>query len=207
MKILRYVSDKRGLTLVELMIVMVLSLMLMAAVFLTYQLQSGSGQAEMRKTAIQQDLRAIMEVITLDIMHAGLDPSRRDNIVGIPADVCNRGTLRVVMDLNGNGTTTNAVSDAEENITYRLTGTNLERVSNNAGITRVLSNNVIGFSFTYRDSNFQDITPAGNNSLTAALVASVRYIDVSVTLQDRLNDVQTGEAIARTLSRTVCRRD
>lgn len=207
MKLISIFRNNRGLTLVELMIVLVLSLMLMAAVFLTYQLQSGSGQSEMRRAAIQQDLRAMMEVITLDIMHAGLDPKITKDIEGIPGDVSSRNTLRVVMDLNGNGVTSNAASDAEEMITYTLNGTNLQRTSDNSGVTRIIGNNVSGLTFTFMDRDFQDITPAGNATLSLAVAQSVRYIAVSITVQDERPDVQTGNAIQRTLTRTVCRRN
>lgn len=202
------ISNNRGLTLVELMIVMVLSLMLMAAVFLTYQLQSGSGQGETRRAAIQQDLRAMMEGITLDIMHAGLEPNiDATHLQGIPGGISSRNTLRVVMDLNADRSTTNAVTDAEEVITYSLNGTNLQRISNNAGITRILGNNVTALTFLFRDSAYQDITPAGNGTLSLAVAESVRYIEVTITVQDEHNDPQTGNPILRTLTRTVCRRN
>jgi prepilin-type N-terminal cleavage/methylation domain-containing protein len=207
MKLMSILRSNRGLTLVELMIVLVLSLMLMAAVFLTYQLQSGSGQSEMRKAAIQQDLRAMMEVITLDIMHAGLDPKITGTIEGIPEDISSRNTLRVVMDLDQSGSTSNAATDAEEVITYSLNGTNLQRTSDNSGVTRIIGNNVSGLTFTYMDKDFQNITPAGNATLNLAVAQSVRFIAVSITVQDDRPDVQTGNAIQRTLTRTICRRN
>jgi prepilin-type N-terminal cleavage/methylation domain-containing protein len=207
MKTISIIRNNRGLTLVELMIVLVLSLMLMAAVFMTYQLQSGSGQGELRRAAIQQDLRAMMEGITLDIMHAGLEPNSEGTIQGIPGGISSRNTLRVVMDLNADRITSNAVSDAEEVITYSLNGTNLQRISNNSGITRIIGNNVAALTFLYRDSAYLDITPAGNGTLSLAVAESVRYIEVTITVQDEHNDPQTGQAIQRTLTRTVCRRN
>jgi hypothetical protein len=111
------------------------------------------------------------------------------------------------MDLNQDGTTSNAVSDAEEVVTYSLNGTNLQRISNNSGITRIIGNNVTGLTFLYRDSAYLDITPVGNGTLSLAVAESVRYIDVSITVQDERNDPLTGNAIQRTLTRTVCRRN
>jgi hypothetical protein len=109
------------------------------------------------------------------------------------------------MDLNADRVTSNAVSDAEEVITYSLNGTNLQRISNNSGITRIIGNNVAVLTFIYRDSACQDITPVGNGTLSLALAESVRYVDVTITVQE--NDPQTGTPIQRTLTRRVCRRN
>ena len=74
MKIIRPILNDTGVTLVELMIVLVLSLLLMAAVYLTYQLQHASGQSQTQVVATQQDLRAAMDIISVDIMNSGANP-------------------------------------------------------------------------------------------------------------------------------------
>ena len=63
--------DDRGLTLVELMIVLVLSSVLMLAVFLSYQTQTRTGLGQYQVAAMQQDLRAVTDIIENDIRTAG----------------------------------------------------------------------------------------------------------------------------------------
>ena len=114
MNYLKPILNDKGLTLVELMIVLVLSLLLMAAVYMTYQLQHASGQSQLQVTATQQDLRASMDIISLDIMHAGADPTLSQTIQGVVENTSGLTSLKLRMDLNSDGNTTGA----NENITY-----------------------------------------------------------------------------------------
>ncbi|MCK7474507.1 MAG: hypothetical protein MZV49_15275 [Rhodopseudomonas palustris] len=59
------------------MIVMVLSLLLMAAVYYTYLLQNKSGQVQFQIAATQQDLRAVMEMISWMFSMPGWTPPLR----------------------------------------------------------------------------------------------------------------------------------
>jgi prepilin-type N-terminal cleavage/methylation domain-containing protein len=208
MRRLHILSDSKGLTLVELMIVLVLSLLLMAAVYMTYQLQQSTGQSQLQVAAAQQDVRAMMDIISYDIMHAGLDPSLSQNIQGIPANSSSAATLRVAMDLNSDGN----ANGQEENITFRRTGSTLERVDNNMGVTRSLANNVTQMTFRYYNASHALINPtgtvvAGLNTLNATEAAQVKYVDVTIEKRSDEVDPQSGQFITRTLQRTICRRN
>jgi type II secretory pathway component PulJ len=209
-------KNEQGLTLVELMIVLLLSMLLMAAVYMTYQLQHSSGKVQFHVAAAQQDLRAVMEIISTDIQHAGLDPRPTLNIQGIDANDCGQNSLRMRMDLNGNGQT----NTVDEDISYRLDNNgNLLRVDNSpgVGITRVLANNVIALNFTYKDRQTDGtrnkITPTGPasafdaNTLTSAQADAVRFVEVTIRMQTDKADPQTNQRIERGLTRTVCRRN
>lgn len=196
----------------ELMIVMVLSLLLMAAVYFTYLLQNKSGQVQFQVAATQQDLRAVMEMISLDIQHAGLDPTFTNSIQGIvPAD-SGPTALRMRMDLlpttpMGDGLTT----AADEDITYRLNGNDLQRVDNN-GSALVLARNVTTLNFSYRgrqtDGTIYDINPTGaGNTLTSDEAEAVRYVRIRLRMQTDKVDPDTGDPITRELERTICRRN
>jgi prepilin-type N-terminal cleavage/methylation domain-containing protein len=204
MKFLRPILNDKGLTLVELMIVLVLSLLLMAAVYLTYQLQHATGQSQLQVTATQQDLRASMEIISLDIMHAGADPTLTQTIQGVVENTSGLTSLKLRMDLNSDGNT----NGANENITYSLTGNNLERVDIGSGVIQLLANNVTQLSFTYFGTQYTPINPTGGgNTLTAAEAQSVRYVHVNIIKNSDKNDPQTGQPVTRSLQRTICRRN
>ncbi|MGO9147201.1 MAG: PilW family protein [Desulfomonilia bacterium] len=220
MKIIRPILNDTGVTLVELMIVLVLSLLLMAAVYLTYQLQHASGQSQTQVVATQQDLRAAMDIISVDIMNSGANPDypvTKQQLQGI-VNTSGQNTLTLVMDLNGNGNTT----DGGENVTYQLNVDNLNpknkdlvRIdTNNANPTQPIANNVTQLAFTYLDSTYTPIVPAGPQSLldpagtlTNSQAQSVKFIRVAITKNSDQVDPQTHQYVTRHLQRTVCIRN
>jgi prepilin-type N-terminal cleavage/methylation domain-containing protein len=204
---IQLLSNNKGLTLVELMVVMVLSLLLMAAVYMTYQLQHASGQSQTQVTATQQDLRAAMDVISHDIMHAGLNPTFA-TIQGIPTNTSGAVSLESVMDFNGNGAT-NGIANAGEHVRYQVNANRqLERVDINAGVTQVIANNVTQLAFSYFGTQFTAINPTGpGGTLNNNEANSVRYVSLTITKESDQVDSQTGLPITRALQRTICRRN
>jgi type IV pilus assembly protein PilW len=210
MKIIRPILNDTGVTLVELMIVLVLSLLLMAAVYLTYQLQQASGQSQTQVVATQQDLRAAMDIISVDIMNSGANPDysvTKKQLQGI-INTSGQNTLTLVMDLNGDGNTTGA----GENVTYQLIpeplnvkNIQLVRTDTNAGITQVIANNITKLTFTYFDSTYTLIGPVG--TLTNTQAQSVKFIRVAITKNSDQVDPQTHQPVTRQLERTVCKRN
>jgi prepilin-type N-terminal cleavage/methylation domain-containing protein len=209
------ISNKNGLTLVELMIVMVLSLLLMTAVYMAYQVQNSTSQVQHQVSALQQDLRAVMDIISMDIRHAGADPDFGFSIQGIPGDTSGDRFIRITMDLNSDKDS----NDANENIGYRLNDANLERIDYNLNATQSIAQNVAALGFTYRgrltDGTIYEIIPSGSanfpdqpgNTLNSTQADAVRYIDISVRIDTQDIDPDTGIPIARTLTRRVCRRN
>ncbi|HPC47814.1 MAG TPA: prepilin-type N-terminal cleavage/methylation domain-containing protein, partial [Deltaproteobacteria bacterium] len=63
MRMVSYISDTKGLTLVELMIVLVLSILLMGAVYMTFQLQHSSSRSQMEVSAVQNDIRVAIDIM------------------------------------------------------------------------------------------------------------------------------------------------
>jgi type IV pilus assembly protein PilW len=203
---LKAILNNKGLTLIELMIVLVLSLLLMAAVYMTSQLQHASGQSQLQVAATQQDLRAAMDIISHDIMNSGCNPLLRSNLQSIPDDTSGQSTLELVMDLNGNGTTNILNTDAGEHVTYqRNLNNDLVQIDTNAGVTRVLASNVTQLSFTYFDSQYLQISPGPTLNHTQAL--TVRFIRVDITKDSDQIDPQTGRRVTRHLQRTINRRN
>jgi prepilin-type N-terminal cleavage/methylation domain-containing protein len=67
-------KDNTGITLVELMIVLVLSLLLMSAAYMAYQAQNVSGNVQHQIATLQQDLRAVLDIMEKDIRAVIRDP-------------------------------------------------------------------------------------------------------------------------------------
>jgi prepilin-type N-terminal cleavage/methylation domain-containing protein len=208
MKNFKHILNNKGLTLIELMIVMVLSLLLMAAVYMTYQLQHVSGQSQLQVAATQQDLRAAMDIISVDTMNSGVNPTfpiSKQQLQGI-TNASGAASLELVMDLNGNGTT-NGPNDVGEDVVYNLQGGSLTRTCVNAtgNITQVLGYNVTQLSFSYWDAQNALIVPVGN--LTNTQAQTVRFVQVAIFKNSDQIDPQTGQRVPRHLQRTICRRN
>lgn len=199
MNINRIVFNNTGLTLVELMIVLVLSLLLMSAVYLTYQVQHRESRVQHQVSAIQQDLRAVMDIMERDIRNAGCDPSEPPaGIVGIantsgafPAS--NMTILALGMDLDGDG----AASGSNEIVSYIW--------RNDTGILarngQNLAGNITNLTFTYT-SGGTDLTPASGVQL-GANAANVRVIDITLQTRSENQDPETGNFLTRTFTRRV----
>ncbi|MFY9168110.1 MAG: prepilin-type N-terminal cleavage/methylation domain-containing protein [Desulfomonilia bacterium] len=186
MSICRFFQDNRGLTLIELMIVLALSLVLMGAVYLAFHAQQVSGNEQQQVASVQQDLRAVMLAMEKDLRNAGCDPlfvnTPTNMIFGIQTPLAN-DSLTVSYDLDADGTL-----DTGEQITYALVDGVLQRTSGPATIT--LADNIEQLEFTYLD-----IDGVSTNNLS-----DIRSIEVRIAMKGMNGEVE------RTLNRRIkCR--
>jgi type IV pilus assembly protein PilW len=65
---------EKGFTLIELLVAMAIALVVMAGVYSVYYSQQKSYVVQEQVVAVQQNLRAGMTLLSLDIMSAGYDP-------------------------------------------------------------------------------------------------------------------------------------
>lgn len=184
--------DDRGLTLVELMIVLVLSSVLMLAVFLSYQTQTRTGLGQYQVAAMQQDLRAVTDIIENDIRTAG----RSFTVQSSPVEGLQPGSGAAQLLLRS----LDAAGTAQD-VAYSLQGLKLMR---NAA---VLIGNCRALSFAYFDASGAAIVPsASGNLLSAEQRAQVRSIRLSLEVQTARIDPDTGQNLTRTFVRSVrCR--
>ncbi len=181
------VADKSGVTLVELMIALVLSMLVMAAVYMAYQTQYKSSHMEYKVITMQQDLRAAMDMMEKDIRMAGCDPAM-SSTAGIIPSGSSSSSIFVSMDLNGDGDT----ADADEQVTYSMNGTDLLRNS------QIIATNVTTLGFTYLDDNNNSVSPSSGN---------VKSVVVTIVTRSDQPDPDTGKYITRTLTRRIYRRN
>jgi prepilin-type N-terminal cleavage/methylation domain-containing protein len=167
--------NNKGLTLIELMIVLVLSLLLMAAVYLSFQAQHKSSNEQQQVMATQQDLRAAIDIVERDIVNTGCDPlflnTPINTIFGITAPLASpttltsstTNTITITFDANGDG----VFDAATEQVTYDLNAGALQRNGT------ALISNVTAIQFKYRDAN---------ETLTTN-IADIRSIEVQISMQ------------------------
>jgi type IV pilus assembly protein PilW len=78
-------ANKRGFTLVELLMTIAISGLIIAALFSFYWTQQDTAEAQRDVAIIQQDVRGAMEVLAKDIRMAGYDPLTKNNGAGFIA--------------------------------------------------------------------------------------------------------------------------
>lgn len=190
-------NNRQGLTLVELMIVMVLSIVLMSAVYVAYQAQHKTGRLQEYVATMQQDLRAGFMIMERDIRNAGCDPKFLD-ITSLLAGTTGLRALGVQWDASGVGTNV-------EKIVYYLNGTNLMRNND------VLLQNVTSFGLSYWDADGNQRTLTGTpnstyqsgSTLASADEPDVRSVQISMTLRSNRRDVETDSYLTRTFDRRI----
>jgi len=199
------IHDERGLTLIELMIVLVLSLLLMAAVFVTYQVQRKTSDVQQEVAALQQDVRAVQDILARDVRQAGCDPMMNGTPGLVAADT---GPLKIsfTMDLNGDGD----IVDEGEQVKYTYSGTTLTRASYDPTSasnwdTVAMSARVTDFGLTYRNVNGAVIPPTGGSGafLLAAEADNVRTVEIRVEMQSTKRDPDLNDFIRRSMTRQI----
>lgn len=107
-----------GFTLVELIITVLVSSLIMAAVYSGYRVNQKVYHTEQSTVEMQQNIRAAMSYMVNDIRMAAYDPT---GAAGAQICVASAGEFRFTQDLDEDGTTSNCnstVTDANENVAY-----------------------------------------------------------------------------------------
>jgi len=158
--ICRILNENIGLTLIELMIVLVLSIVLMGTVYLAFQIQQVSDKEQQQVTIAQQDLRAVMLVMERDLRNAGCDPllvnSPTNMIFGVQAPLSD-SSLVISFDLDADGT---------------LVDNTLQR-DDGSPSPRILTENVSSIHFEYLDVDGSPTTEPSD----------IRSIEVKIDVQ------------------------
>ncbi|MEW6327319.1 MAG: prepilin-type N-terminal cleavage/methylation domain-containing protein [Thermodesulfobacteriota bacterium] len=192
-------SSQSGFTLVELLIVIMLSSLLLTGVVTLFTTAGRTYSGEDIKASARQDARAAFDLMITELTMAGFNPTQSANFtaftVSNPAPIgptIDATQLRIFMDLPANpaDVTTadgNITVSSNEDITYSLNGTDLQRNG------QTVIPNVTNLSFTYRDGD-------GNPTVIAA---DIRQIDVTMTVQASAPDPRTGQTRSITLTTIV----
>jgi type IV pilus assembly protein PilW len=179
-------SKKEGFTLSELLVAMVMSAVVMAAIYSTYYSQQRSYLVQEQVAAMQQNLRAAMFYMEKEIRMAGCDPKRTAD-AGITT--ANADSISFTEDITGGaaGAPDGDTSDANENITYSLSAGDLWRNDMNGG-NETIAQNIDKLNFVYLDGasppNVLDDDGNGNVSTSISQIRSVQVTIVARTGRD-----------------------
>jgi prepilin-type N-terminal cleavage/methylation domain-containing protein len=170
---LRILTARRGMTMVELMVTTVVFGMVLAVLNSIFFSSNRMYAKTNQRVNIQMNSRMGMSIMTKEIRHAGCDPTGMgvDGIVRATAD-----TIRVRGDLDGDG----AISTVEpsEDVIYFYDSVNLTLSRDPGTGAEVIVPNVTNASFTYLDGTNN---PLGPLPLDANLANRVRTVAVTIT--------------------------
>lgn len=187
---------EHGFTMVELLIAMVITAVVMGAVYTLYKTQQDSYIAQDQVVEMQQNVRASLYQMARDLRMAGFNPQRAPNVGGfvtqLPDDgggttTTNATNIAFTIDQDSNGVID--IDADDEQIAYRLDNATSAlqkfRVSDDSWLT--VADNISAVDFVYLDPNGTDITanviatPTTQYATTnLPYIDSIRSIEMSI---------------------------
>jgi type IV pilus assembly protein PilW len=165
-------TNKRGFTLVELMVAMAISLLVIGSIYSVYRSQQKSYLVQEQVAAMQQNLRAGMTMLTRDIRMAGYNP---------PSSTL--ASAGITEPLNSTDITFTRWDDGDaegKTIIYSISGSDLVRDSG-AG-PQPVAENIDALNFVYLDATGTETTTADNvRSIQVTMVARTGRADPGYT--------------------------
>ncbi|MDW7773828.1 MAG: PilW family protein [Desulfobulbaceae bacterium] len=194
---------RKGFTLVELMIAMLISAIIVAAVLTTYKYNRDVYEAQDQVTEIQQTLRAATNQLVREIRMAGFNPQETQDEDQRPKiKEAKKDLLYFTIDLNEDGDVNVGNDDTGEHIVYDLyispTGTStLGRTIADNDINladplahQPVADHIQAIEFCYRLKDMDDTDPCvlPAASLSSADIDAVRSIQISILARTRYED-------------------
>ena len=180
-------ANKKGFTLIEILVALAISGVVMTAIYSSYRNQVSSHTTQQRIVDMQQNIRGGLTMMEREIRMAGYDPTEN---AGARITLADRADLRMQMDINEDGNTGDpAPDDANEIVRYALTNDQdrngiadatpcrLGRATR-AGNLQPAASNIDALNFVYLDASGTVLaTPVSNPNL-------IRTIQVTMVARE-----------------------
>jgi len=202
--------EKSGFTLIELMVSMVLSMTVLAAVYSFYKVQARNLKVQENRQEAMEYVRGVADLMAREIRNSGYNPTQAasgTNCAGSP----NAGTPGVVAatstslhftyDSTGDGN----CNGTDEEITYDYESPGPQNCASGLGdIVRTANGtseaitdcNVTAFSYSYYA---KDSTTA----MSPIVIANIQRVKVSLTIQSKNPDSEFGGQLTSTVTSNI----
>lgn len=185
-------NNKKGFTLLELLVALAISSIVMAAIYSTYQAQLRSHITQQALVAMQQNARAAMFAMEREIKMAGYDPSGDADAKILIADAAQ---IKFQIDRNEDGNPAPVPgTDPNEQIRFALTadgrlGREVWGPPEGAGSLQTVAENIEILEFIYLDETGAVVpTPLDYaNVLDRPSLARIRSIQITLIAKSGAN--------------------
>lgn len=203
--------DKKGFTLVELMVSIAVGMMIMLAVYGAMQMAQRSSVNVTNKIFTQQDVRSVLDLMAMEIRMASYNPMNVSATwstipacagmgLGTPVttrkgiQVANRNAIVVAMDLDGSGSVGNASNeyimysyDGASTISRNVSCGGNDAILGGTGTNTNVRNTAAGlYLFRYFDSTDNDITTTVEGSQDQ--IRNIRRILITIAADTEQDD-------------------
>jgi type IV pilus assembly protein PilW len=178
--------SNQGVTLIELMIAMTIFLLVLGAIYSTFQSQHKSYLVQEEVAAMQQNIRAAMYHIQREIRMAGCDPT---GSAGAGIVTANANFISFTEDIRGDADGSDpdgATNNPNESIAYALSSNNLVR--DTGGGNQVVAENINALDFVYLDGASPPtvLNPGGTDVATGDL-SKIRSVEITIVARTGRN--------------------
>ena len=196
--------SNQGLTMVELLVAMVVSLLAMAAIYSTFLTQLKSYHLQEETADMQQNIRVAMYYMQKEIRMAGCDPQRKGSFgfIQTNGDWANANSIRFSEDVNdGAGGLPDGVLNANETIQYNLNDSDGDLVNDELvrnGVT--VAQNIDAIDFVYFDGADPPVRlnpfSGGPTNVSATNYDNIRSVEITIVA--RTDDPLLSSSTSRT---------
>ncbi len=185
-------NNKKGFTLLEILVAMVISTIVMAAIYATYRAQLRSHITQQALVEMQQNARAAMFAMEREIRMAGFDPSGDADAKVLIADAAQ---IKFQIDRNEDGDPAPVPgTDPNEQIRFALTadgglGREVWGPPEGAGSLQTVAENIEVLEFIYLDETGAVVTTPLDYAIVADRdkLASIRSIQITLIARSGAN--------------------
>ncbi len=182
-------NNHKGFSLIELMVVMAISSIVMAGIYMFYQSNLRSHITQQALVDMQQDMRAAMYMMTREIRVAGYDPTRSTAATFTIASIAE---VQFQLDDNGDGDfDAGGGNDPNEQVRYVLSndadgdgvadGTPCNLVRQEwADPVQVVALNIDALNIVYLDQDGTDLIDPATGSVPADEIRDIRSVQITI---------------------------
>jgi len=180
------IGNRAGFTLLEILVAISIGAVIMGAIYVAYDNQQKAYVASDQVAAMQQNIRSALYIMGSQIREAGCNPTEK--IFPVPGFVAAGPTsLQFTCDIAGNVTHPNQsdgdTDDANENITFTLSGSTITRTDNNTppATPQDIADGITNLEFNYILKDNSTTTAP-----TASQLSEIRAVQISILARARI---------------------